>query len=42
MKLLYSKFVSCGRFVQFADEQGLGYPLYKFILQKRRSDGKNK
>ncbi len=24
-----SEFVSCGRFVQFADKQGLGCPLHK-------------
>ncbi|MCQ2618321.1 hypothetical protein JT051_07765 [Helicobacter pylori] len=30
-----SEFVSCGRFVQFADKQGLG-----LILQKRRLDEK--
>ncbi len=30
-----NEFVSCGRFVQFADKQGLG-----LILQKRRLDEK--
>ncbi len=24
-----SEFVSCGRFIQFADKQGLGCPLHK-------------
>ncbi len=37
-----NEFVSCGRFVQFTDEQGLGCPIHKLILQKRRLDGKRK
>lgn len=35
-------FVSCGRFVQFADKQGLGCPIHKLILQKMRLDEKTK
>ncbi|WQZ08918.1 hypothetical protein KVL37_07010 [Helicobacter pylori] len=37
-----NEFVSCGRFVQFADKQGLGCPIHKLILQKRRLDEKTK
>ncbi|MDU9795171.1 hypothetical protein KVL30_07190 [Helicobacter pylori] len=37
-----NEFVSCGRFVQFIDEQGLGCPIHKLILQKRRLDEKTK
>ncbi|GAA9846366.1 hypothetical protein VN0596_15110 [Helicobacter pylori] len=29
-----SEFVSCGRFVQFTDKQGLGCPLYKLYSKK--------
>ncbi len=29
-----SEFVSCGRFFQFANKQGLGCPLYKFLQNK--------
>ncbi|GAA8107389.1 hypothetical protein [Helicobacter pylori] len=29
-----SEFVSCGRFVQFADKQGSDCPIHKLILQK--------
>ncbi len=28
-----NEFVSCGRFVQFANKQGLGCPLYKKTLK---------
>ncbi len=35
-----NEFVSCDRFVQFADEQGLDCPIHKLILQKRRLDEK--
>ncbi len=38
-----NEFVLCGRFVQFADEQGLGCPIYiNLFYKKRRLDGKNK
>lgn len=36
-----SEFVSCGRFVQFADKQGSNCPLYK-LTKKRKLHEKTK
>lgn len=30
-----SEFVSCGKFVQFTDKQGLDCPLYKIYFTKK-------